>query len=264
MWASPAGRSPPRMPLTGFFLPRGEGPREADAPGRHACPVGLPVAAAQPTDTCPLNFMAIGHADGSVTFHWSGFGGADGYQVFGRLGMANTAGYSPMLDGGARDYTSHNLAAGSYVFWVTAYHSGTVVASSCERSAQVGAQQSAPCPATVNATVQPPHSVVVAWSRIAGATGYQVARAVDGGALVHGYATVIQSAHPGFTDGNAPPGHAYTYRVVSSNTRSPPEACQPVTVEAPAASVPFFPSGAALAGAGVGSIGLAALILRRK
>jgi hypothetical protein len=89
-------------------------------------------------DGCPLSFTAVADATGAVHFHWSGFGGADGYQVFGHLDRANTAGYSPMLNGDARDYTRTDIANGTYTFWVHAYHSGMIVATSCERTAQVG------------------------------------------------------------------------------------------------------------------------------
>jgi hypothetical protein len=100
-------------------------------------PLASPSAAGQ--ESCPLNFTATPHADGSVSFHWSGFGGADGYQVFGHADMANTAGYSPFLNGDARDFTATNIASGNYTFWVVAFHSGTVVAKSCERTVTVPA-----------------------------------------------------------------------------------------------------------------------------
>lgn len=86
-------------------------------------------AAAQ---SCPLSFTATPTGAGAVQFHWSGFGGAEGYQVFGRQGQGNTAGYSPMLSGDARDYARTGIASGPYVFWVDAWHSGTVVAESCQ------------------------------------------------------------------------------------------------------------------------------------
>jgi hypothetical protein len=98
---------------------------------------GLPPGLAQAPGNCPLNFTATGQANGSVMFHWSGFGGADGYQVFGYQGRGNTAGYSPLLNSGSRDYTASNLAPGNYTFWVNAYHSGSIVAQSCQRTTTV-------------------------------------------------------------------------------------------------------------------------------
>lgn len=204
---------------------------------------GLPFASglAQGQDTsCPLSFTATASGPGSVSFHWVGFGGAEGYQVFGRQGQGDTAGYSPMLGGDARDWTANNLASGDYVFWVDAFHSGTVVAESCERTATVQPTLAAACPSQVTATIEPPSWVFLQWSRVPDATGYRVARQVDAGAMVHDYAAVGQSNHPSFTDTAAPAGHSYTYLVSTQNTREPPEACAPVTADS--AEVPFFPT----------------------
>ncbi len=116
--------------------------------GMRATPLGLallatilaPAVQAQ-GDFCPLDFMATADGPGEVRFHWTGFGGADGYQVVGHQGSANDSAVSPVLSGDARDFTATGLAAGSYQFHVVAYHSGTVVASSCERSVDVQATQ---------------------------------------------------------------------------------------------------------------------------
>lgn len=224
--------------------------------------LAAPVSAAQ--TSCPLNFTATGMTDGSAVFHWSGFGGADGYQVLGHQGQGNTAAYSPMLGGDARDYTRQNLATGDYEFWVEAYHSGSVVASSCHRTTFVGPTGPAlvqPCPANVNATFQAPNSVFLLWSRVPNATGYEVARSVDGGPLQYSYGLVGQSNHPSFTDTNAPPGHDYTYRVRSLATRYPADACNPVTVSV--ASVPFFPTPFA-SGLGLAGVAIAGLVILRR
>ena len=131
--------------------------------------LGAPPALATGASSCPLDFTATGHADGSVTFHWSGFGGADGYQVFGHAGLANTAGYSPLLSGDARDSTATSLATGDYTFWVVAFHSGTVVASSCERDTHVGPVTSVPFFPTTSA-------VAIAALGAVGVTTWAVAR----------------------------------------------------------------------------------------
>jgi len=210
---------------------------------------------------CPLSFTATPSDPGTVGFHWSGFGGAEGYQVFGRQGQGNTFGASAMLGPSSRDAGINNLAPGQYVFWVDAFHSGTVVAESCMRTVQVGPTLAQACVQNLSATFQPPSSAFVQWSRVDGATGYDVARAVDNGDLQHGYAQAGQANHPSFTDLAAAPGHSYRYVVTSHNTREPPEACQGVTI-APT-SVPFFPTDAALL-MGVGGIALASLLLRRR
>jgi hypothetical protein len=226
-----------------------------------------PSRAQPPSDNCPLAFTAVGHEDGSATFHWSGFGGADGYQVFGYqvtpTGRSNTAGYSPMLDGNARDWTQSNIATSDYNFSVTAFHSGSVVATSCERTIHVGPpQMAAPCPAPVTATAAGPSSVLVEWPSIPYATAYRVARQVDSGQLVHDYGAVPASSHPSFTDADAPPGHTYQYRVVSANTRYPPEVCAPVTFES--AAVPFFPTSTGLAMGLLATLVAAVFIVRRR
>jgi len=226
--------------------------------------IGLAASAAAPASaqsSCPLEFTATPNGPGSVVFHWSGFGGAEGYQVFGRQGQGDTAGYSPMLSGDARDWTASNLASGSYVFWVDAFHSGTVVAESCQQPATVQPTLAAACPAQATATIEPPSSVFLQWSRVDGATGYRIARQVDGGAIDDIYAVAGQSNHPSFTDTAAPAGHTYTYRVASQNTREPVEACNPVVAES--ATIPDFPTGGAWTLALLATLGAAVAIARR-
>lgn len=225
------------------------------------CALAAWPGAAQPADSCPLSFTATPNGPGTVTFHWVGFGGAEGYQVFGRQGQGNTAGYSPMLSGDARDWTASNLASGDYLFWVDAFHGGSVVAESCERATTVEPTLAAACPTGVTAAIEPPDQVVVMWSRVDGATGYRIARQVDGGAIDDAYGTAGQSNHPTFVDTAAPAGHAYTYRVASQNTREPPEACSPVTAEA--ATVPEFPTVASWVLAGAATL-IAALAIARR
>src|SRR5581483_4478042 len=114
-----------------------------------ACPV--PSGLAQPS-ACPLDFTATPGVGGSVSFHWVGFGGADGYQVFGFQGQGDTAAYSPMLSGDARDASASNLALGAYTFWVSAFHSGSVVATSCQVSVTLGGGLAMACPTNVTAS----------------------------------------------------------------------------------------------------------------
>ncbi|MHB8633914.1 MAG: hypothetical protein ACYDBQ_08130 [Thermoplasmatota archaeon] len=215
---------------------------------------------AQTDTSCPLNFTATAGGPGTVTFHWTGFGGADAYQVFGNEGQANTAGYSPYMNGNARDYTAQNLAPGNYTFWVTAFHSGTVVASSCHRDATISAGPAAPCPLGVTATPIAGH-VALRWDAVNGSTGYRVARAVDGGSFAYDYQDLAPSSQPNFTDLATTNGHSYSYLVSTQNTRLPPNACTPVSITM--ASVPFFPGVLPLGLAAVGML-FGLLVIRRR
>ena len=107
---------------------------EAEKAGLHMPPTklvifgnpkaGTPVMTVAPSAAIdlPLKILIAENADGSVSFHWVGFGGADGYQVFGFQGEGDTAAYSPMLSGDARDFTTTtSLASGSYTFFVSSF-----------------------------------------------------------------------------------------------------------------------------------------------
>lgn len=226
-----------------------------------AC-IGLPEAAAQGDSSCPLNFTATPQAAGAVTFHWSGFGGADGYQVFGNLGLGNTAAYSPMLSGDARDSTRSSLAPGNYDFWVVAFHSNTVAASSCHRQVTVAeGGLAAACPADLTATPGAGF-ISLSWQSVAGGTGYAVSRSTDGSPFVHDFAAIPDASTTTFVDHNVTAGTTYRYIVSTHNTRLPPEACQPVS--ATLLAVPFFPTPAAAVLATLGAAAGCALLLRRR
>ncbi len=121
----------------------------------------LPPVAAQ-GESCPLDFTATPNGLGTVTFHWSGFGGADGYQVIGNAGQGNSAAYTPMLGGDARAFTRPFLDAGPHTFWVVAFHSGTVAASSCHRDVIV-ASDDGPGPPTQIAFFPTPSATFIAF-----------------------------------------------------------------------------------------------------
>lgn len=222
----------------------------------------LAPASAQ-SSSCPLNFTASQNAPHSLTFHWTGFGGADSYQVEGFQQHGNATITSPMLGADARDYTATGLPDDSYTVWVSAFHSGVRVAESCHITATVGGGLAQPCPDPVS-LYQLNGGIDLQFGAIAGATGYDIARGVDGGALVHGYAH-LPANQTSFTDTNVSAGHTYTYIVSTTNTRSPPEACQPHTIAIPpTAQVPFFPSASSLLAASVGCIAIVGAALWRR
>jgi hypothetical protein len=224
-----------------------------------AC-IALPGAAGQ-SDGCPLHFTATPQAPGAATFHWSGFGGADGYQVFGTLGLGNTAAYSPMLGGAARDATRSNLAPGAYDFWVVAYHGNSVVASSGHRQLTIAeGGLAAACPIGLSATPGA-DSIALSWQSVSGANGYSIARSRDDDPLVHDVAVIADGSATSFVDHNVTAGATYRYIVSTHNTRLPPEACPSVSMTL--TEVPFFPTPASIILALAATAG-SALVLRRR
>src|SRR5438067_6889912 len=164
-----------------------------------ACPA--PGAQAQ-ASSCPLDLTAVAGANDTVAFHWVGFAGADGYQVFGFQGEGDTAAYSPMLSGDARDFTTTSLAPGGYTFFVSAFHSGAVVATSCEAPVSVGGGLSIACPTNVTASAGVA-AIGLHWDQVPNATGYRIARQAGSAPLDDNYGA---STTTSFVDTNVTPG----------------------------------------------------------
>lgn len=221
----------------------------------------IPMLATAQSPNCPLDFTATSMSPGSVTFHWSGFGGADAYQVFGFEGQGDTAAYSPMLSGDARSASVSNLASGSYTFWVDAFHTGTVVAESCQQTVSVGGSLAMACPTNLTASAGT-SAIGLHWDAVANATAYRIARQAATSPWNDNYAT---SDTTSYVDANVSSGGTYSYRVITQNTREPPEACAAVTATVPAStSVPFFPTGTSLLLAGVSTAGIVGFVAWRR
>lgn len=110
-------------------------------------------------------------------------------------------------------------------------------------------------PSDLACVAQPEEVILVSWSAVAGATGYNVYRAVGGGS----FAFVATTAGTSYQDTNTTVDETYSYYVTALSTAGeslPSEPCS-------ATAIPFFPSAIAMAVAVVGLTATVA-VLRRK
>ena len=145
------------------------------------------------------------------------------------------------LDQGHPGNTAH--FAKSKVFWVEPCNGG-------------GGGQGVPCPPGVIVTAVEDTTITVAWTAVADADSYNVYRAVGAGE----FDLLATTAALSIVDTDTTVGETYTYvvRAVVDGVES-----EGPCGENEVTAIPFFPTEAGFAMAGLGSLGIYALVRRR-
>lgn len=179
------------------------------------------VIAAPAQDAVSPQNPSTGQSTGDLRVSWSAVGGASGYNVYRRT-ASGSYDYATPLNGATpvatTTYTDPGAglsAATTYAYVVRAVHGtpAAETADSNERSATPVVRPDAPT--GVTATAVAAADVSVAWSAVAGATGYNVYRRTGAGA--YDYATPLNGATPvadtSHLDTTAVDGTTYRYAV---------------------------------------------------
>jgi fibronectin type 3 domain-containing protein len=184
--------------FTGFYVVRAVGPAGTSADSAE-------VSATTAVELAPTGLIAAG-GDGQIALSWNTVPGATGYDVLrsDTAGATKTIVATPVNNG----FIDTGLASGSTRYYVVrAVGLAGTSADSAETRATTAVQ---PAPAGLSASAAN-GAVALSWSSVAGATSYQVRRAVPGAP-----ATEIQaSGATAFTDTNVRNGVTYQYTVRS-------------------------------------------------
>ena len=147
--------------------------------------------------------LSIDPRDGKPRLRWSAVPGAEGYQVYRRVGREGsfvrltTAKGTALRNGSAVPGTA-------YFYQVRAVDGGTVGTFSKIKNLTCDCAMP-----VVSVSLREDGKPVLRWDAVDGAVGYEVRRSVDGGEMVH-LARVDGTA---LSNGSADPGTNYTYQV---------------------------------------------------
>jgi len=161
----------------------------------------------------PDNVSGVVTSQGSVTLSWSPVFGAAGYYIY-RGTKADGSDSSKVKTTSDTSYTNTGLLSGTtYYYWVSAYNSGG------ESSPTPYATIIPPDPPSgISATATSPSTIILKWSSVFGATGYNVYRdtTLDGRNRIK-VGTTSSKSDTSYTDKGLLSGTRYYYWVSSNN-----------------------------------------------
>jgi fibronectin type 3 domain-containing protein len=171
-----------------------------------ACAITIPDA--------PPMVTAKTESSTAVTVEWSPVPGANGYKVY-RSSASPDGGYSLLFNRDSPEptsFTNNNLQAGTiYYYKVSAYND----AGESGMSSMVGSPMTKPdIPKNVAVVSASSSSITVSWSRVNGATGYNVYRNASPSG---NYGYLFSTPDISFTNNELSPNTNYCYMVTAYN-----------------------------------------------
>ncbi|MGN1443740.1 MAG: fibronectin type III domain-containing protein [Acutalibacteraceae bacterium] len=148
----------------------------------------------------------------SITLSWQGVSGADGYEVY----VASGNSWKKLAATSSRTYTHKNLKIDTtYKYRVRAYDKGIFKTTYGAFSSTASAKTALNAVKNFKVSAATETGFTLGWSKVAGATGYQVFR-YTGGKWVYTYKTTANSK----TVTGAKLGATYQYRVRAYRTEN--------------------------------------------
>ena len=164
----------------------------------------------------PGSFKAVSASYSSIKLSWGKVNGATGYQVY-RATNKNGA-YKPVKETTGTSYTNTSLTAGkTYYYKVRAYHLEGKAKVYGSFTAIITGKPIPATPGSVKAKRASSTSIRVSWSKISGATGYQVYRATTKNGK---YTLVKDTKSQSYTNTKLGKKRTYYYQVRAYRTVS--------------------------------------------
>jgi fibronectin type 3 domain-containing protein len=167
------------------------------------------IVSAFPKPAKPTNLKAVSASATSIKLTWSKAAGATGYQIWRSTssnGTYTSLGYVPVTD-----KVSSGLTTGTtYYYKVRAYVEKNGTKYYGEYSSVVSATPKPSTPTNVKATVASATSIKLTWSKVAGASGYQIMRSTSANGTYTSIGTVTGTSK---TSTGLKTGTTYYYKV---------------------------------------------------
>jgi len=167
----------------------------------------------------PTNLTSTIASTSSIKLNWAKAAEADGYRVY--ISTKKDSGYTALGNTAGTSYTCKSLNPGTtYYFKIRSYKtvSGKKIYSSY--TLVISKKLTVPTPKNVKVSNSSATSLKISWSKVSGATGYQIYRADKKTGTYKNIKTITSETTTSYTDKKLKNGKSYYYKIRAYKTVS--------------------------------------------